>query len=223
MLSDSQKVSFISTPGARLKSVRMLVAQSRSEFEKNLGISENTLAAWESGKAPLSQKGAQRFVEAVRKYNVHCTVAWLLHGTGLPPMTRHNKKMPSYASQSSEDHTETDEEVALAKEIAAFQSNYSDAIVVLIVGDAMEPWYKHGDYVGGRKMAADKASSLVGSHCIVETESGDIFVRLLNRSKSPQAYILSSSNPHTTEENPVVYNVSLKFAAKVIWHRRRSS
>jgi phage repressor protein C with HTH and peptisase S24 domain len=200
----------------------MLVAQSRSDFEKNLGISENTLAAWESGKAPLSQKGAQRFVEAVRKHNIHCTVEWLIYGTGLPPMTRHNKKIPHFAVPHA-DHTETDQEVALAKEIAVFQSNYHDAIVVLVVGDAMEPWYRHGDYVGGRKVPSSQADALVGSHCIVETESEGIFVRLLSKSKATQAYVLSSTNPHTAEEHPVLYNVPLKSVARIIWHRRRTT
>ena len=75
------------TPGERLRRARVLAGlATRREFEAKYRISANTLQGWEQGKNPLSEKGAKRVVEAFTHEGLMCTLEWLLHGTGMPPL-----------------------------------------------------------------------------------------------------------------------------------------
>src|SRR5437879_3432321 len=124
----------LKSPGDRLKRARLLAGiTTRREFAQRHGVSVNTLQSWEQGKSALTVKGAQRLVTAFKKEGWLCSVEWLLKGAGLPP--RHFDTGHSFLNEDL-----MQEEERIYKEIQFFKQNNSNAIVLTISDNAMEPF-----------------------------------------------------------------------------------
>ncbi|MBM7073003.1 helix-turn-helix transcriptional regulator [Shewanella sp. 202IG2-18] len=191
---------------SRVKGIRMQLGLSRKKFEQATGISSNTLQAWELGKNHLTEKAASKLCLALEKIGVNCTVDWLLHGNGIPPR----------AFQTSEQSF--DEDVRILKEVAFFEANNPSSIVIIVMDDAMMPFYKIGDYVAGCQKSSEYTDLLVGTNCIVTLYSGKMLLRHLSKDVHG-CYNLYSLNPDTQVENACVLDCKIQRIAQVVWHR----
>ena len=86
--------------------------------------------------------------------------------------------------------------------------------------DGMLPIYSIGDYVAGVYQTEQAIKTLIGLNCIMKLINGDIIVRNLRPGKEANKYTLYCINIETTVGEPIIYNIKLEFAAKIIWHRR---
>ena len=75
------------SPAKRLYHLRHTVCHNRLIFCERHAISPHTLSTWEKGKKPVTEKGANKLIEAFAKEGILCSVEWLLHGVGLSPTT----------------------------------------------------------------------------------------------------------------------------------------
>ena len=203
--------------GGRVKSARMLSGHSRTAFAKISNISAATLRAWEEpneGRYGLTQKGAERLIEALSHCNINCTIAWLLLGDGFGPSIAGKTINPLNLDF---EQINWGVEESILKDIAAFKANNHNAIVTMISDETMSPFFSNGDYVGGCLESDSDIKKLIGTNCIIDTGS-DFLVRKITACHK-NLYTVTSVNPSLPE--PIILSVQIKSAAEIVWHRWR--
>lgn len=204
-------MSFLPTPGNRIKFARSILRLTRREFEQLHEISVNTLQSWESDKNDLTKKGAQKLNNAFVKSGLLCTEDWLMTGKG---------QLPTLLENAFELPNKFDEDFCILREIEAFKAINPDPIVVIMSDNGMEPLYCIGEYVGGNKKHNEQINSLIGENCIIETTAGDVLVRKILSGSRNQVFNLACINI-STNQVPVIPDIKIKFAAKIIMHRKK--
>lgn len=203
----------------RIKNIRDTLGITRKEFGAKSGISTNTLRAWESGTNPISPKVAKKLAQGFAKCGIQCQPEWILDGVGLSPR-EFSDQIAMDDSLSTKD-AGWDDSIAILKEIQFFESQHTDAVVIAIADDSMEPMYSIGEYVGGIKVQGKDIDNLIGQPCIIEDETGYIYVRKLQKGLTPNTYTFYSLNPKTSAQEPIIFNRKAITAAKIIWHRKQ--
>lgn len=90
-------------------------------------------------------------------------------------------------------------------------------IAVQVRGRDMFPVYRDGDLLIGTRRPPEPISDFIGLDCIVETMSGEHYVKLLVRSAAPgRVNLRSPVNP----SEPEIENVKLRWAAPIEVIRR---
>lgn len=211
------------TPGSRLKFAReKLLKLSRADITKKYGLSSDTLAAWENGKNPLTEKGLDKCIKIFSNESLIVSREWILTGKGVDPsfkfdLNKYFKNMPT--EQSDE---KVEDAILLAKEIEFFRSLSSDSVTGLISNEDMLPLYSRGDYVGGRLLFGEDISACIGKDCIINTEDGAVYIRRVVRNADNETYNLVCLNPsYNGNPEPVIFGVKIKSAAPIVWHRRQ--
>lgn len=215
----------ISGRARRLKTARILTGFSRKEFCKEHHFSLSTLEAWESGRNPLTLKGAKKIVECLKSSGIYCGVAWIMDEVGLAPRTLTEMQSGLLPAKPLPEATDSlkevfDPEITVLKEAAYFKHLNPYAHVALIVDDAMEPYFSRGDYVGGIYQSGAALKKLLYKTCIVTTKNHGSLVRKLFPGSESGKYTLASLNHATTVVPPILHDVEVIFAASVIWHRK---
>lgn len=210
------------TPGDRLKHVRSLLNLSRSYLEKKHGLPQPTLKAWENLPDALikSEEGVSRCIAIYRKEGIVLGKDWLLTGQGLAPQVSFNLTQRFAQKDTSALNYEEDEELCMIRDANAFRESHSNAVILIVSNDEMRPFYKPGDYVGGRLRYNENIETVINKDCIIQLKDGDKYFRRVIRNKQ-QGYNLTCLNPTETTAEPVIYNVEIACAAPVIWHRCR--
>ncbi len=180
-------------------------------MQEQFYISVNTLQSWESDKNSLTTNGANKLQMAFARAGLVCSEEWLLTGKGQPPMLLHDDIQPS---------SEITEDLCILRELEVFKAINPDAIAILITDNGMEPLYEIGDYVGGNKKKKDQILAIIGQNCIVETIHGETLVRKVLRGSTEQLYTLVCINAYTDQE-PILPDMKLNFAANIVWHRKK--
>lgn len=215
------------SPGDRLRRARMLAGlNTRREFENKHHISANTLQGWEQGKNPLSEKGARRVVEAFKDEGLICTTQWLLSGKGMPPRPYEMLKTGMRVNGSDPNEVNKlnlNEEECIYKETQLFKELYPSAIVISITDDAMAPYFKEGDYVGGVQVPNEALTHYHNALCILELENNLILPRMLQPGTQDNRYTASCTNPNTRISPLNIYDAKVICAAPIVWHRRKLS
>lgn len=221
-MSENMTVNNLISPGARLKYVReQLIKLSRAEISKKYGLSPDTLAAWENEKIPVTEKGIDRCIKIYNSENLLVSKEWLLTGEGLSPnfsfeLSRYFKNFPS-----SGENSEADDHFLLIKEIEYFKSLSQNSIVALVPNQDMLPLYSIGDHVGGRLKYDNDIRDCVGKDCIILLEDEAVCIRRVAKGKDDNHYNLVCINPsYDGNSEPVMFNMKIKSAAPIIWHRR---
>ena len=99
-----------------------------------------------------------------------------------------------------------------------FKEKYTQAVIMMVSGDEMRPFYKPGDYVGGKMRFGEEIATVVNKDCIVHLKNGHRhFHRLIKDTQG--RYNLTCLNPNENMPEAVLYNVEIEGAASVIWHR----
>jgi transcriptional regulator with XRE-family HTH domain len=208
--------------GIRLKTLRLIAGFSRRALEKKYGISANTIQAWETGKNPLTKKGAKRIVDILRQEELQFSTEWLLYGIGIPPRSTDEINLEISDSKSPQTiHVNLDEEETILKEVQNFKDVNSDSTVIVVMDDGMEPYYSLGDFVGGRRFYAKDIAKYIGMHCIIETFDKQIFLRQLIEGKEEDCYSAACINPRSIVVPFALQNIKINSVAPVIWIRRR--
>lgn len=92
---------------------------------------------------------------------------------------------------------------------------FNDGLVAVeIVGGSMSPVYEDGDLLFYSRASLGVPTEAVGSKCVCEDESGDVWVKQVKRGSAPGLFHLVSLNP--TAEN--MHDVKLKWAAPIVMH-----
>lgn len=212
----------------RLKLARKLTNLTLDEIPEKFGISKHTFYAWESGRNPIKEKMVSKIIHSLRQAGIYCTAEWLLFGTGLSPRFMHEVSQASDTllsqpekESSVDEFNQFYEEIAIFSEIKVFQKVNKNADVRFVSDDAMLPLYAPGEYVGGiRYFGEDIFHKALNTNCIVETKTGESFIRHLLKGRQPGLYTLVSLNANAHTANLVLYDTDLKSAAPIIWHRR---
>lgn len=208
--------------GQRLKRLRNLANLPRKIIAEHYDININTLKGWEIGRhGGLTKKGAQHFLQLLSQHGVKCELEWLLFGTGAPPTVHEIFSAASSTAEPNDDaYFIPDSEPQCAHELALFQQQ-APTLHFRVSDDAMAPKYQCGDYVAGIKRHDSHPLQVLHLDCIVETTTGEILLRHVRDYVPPLHYTLLALNPYSTVAQPTRYEVPLRSAAPVIWHRRR--
>lgn len=92
----------------------------------------------------------------------------------------------------------------------------SDVIAIRIEGDAMSPVYRDGDELLCERRTGAFVDNLVGTDCVVETEDGRRFIKVIARGSKPGCFNLRSFNPMIKD----VENVRIAWAAPIVMIKR---
>lgn len=210
----------------RLKLARKLSGVTLDEIPEKFGISKHTFYAWESGRNPIREKSLPKIIHALRQVGVYCAAEWLMEGTGLSPRFMHEVSAASDVLNSDRDESVDEweqfyDEMAIFSEIKVFQKVNKNTEVKFISDDAMLPLYAPGEYVGGARLIGEEINQkALNTNCIIETETGECYIRHLSVGREPGRYNLSCLNPHAHVSDLVLYDVGIKSAAPIIWHRK---
>lgn len=207
--------------GLRAKSLRMMAGLSRKNMAAHHDISAGTLQGWEDGRyGGLTRKGAQRFLLAIRQEGIACTLEWILEGTGIGPQVSEHLFHKKFPMASVEMHRDQHEVNAIRDELSFFGHRHPKAVHCVVLDDGMTPLYHIGDTLAGVARMDAEIEQLIGYDCIVGTQTGDVYVRHLERGAKHGIYDLMCKNPDTSVLYPTLHDMELSYAAPIIWVRR---
>lgn len=190
---------------------------SRAYLQEKYAIPEVTLKSWENGTTKLTKTGADRCVEIYRNEGLIINEDWVLDGIGLDPKA--TVTIGHYfATPTSKELPIEDDEIAMIRDANIFKENYPNAVIMVVSNDDMRPFYKPGDYVGGKMRFGSDIIDALNRDCIVILKNGERFFRRLIKN-SHNNYNLTCLNPNSETSEPVLFNVEIDSAAPVIWHR----
>lgn len=86
-----------------------------------------------------------------------------------------------------------------------------DLAVVQVDTNEMQPVYRSGDVLAGTKAIGKNLDNLIGRDCIVETTTGEKYIKFLSRGQSANTFTLRSFNPAVDD----VANVKVAWAAPI--------
>lgn len=203
--------------GERLRRIRNLANLSRKDLCDEASININTYIGYEVGRyGGLTKNGANKIIEYIALKGVYSTFEWLMYGVGQAPRVETGIQQTCF----EHNHDTFNEKQSISEEIFLFRKHYNHSIDYQIIDDGMLPFYAIGDYVAGVCHGCSSIDELIGANCIIQIESGDIIVRNLRQGREVNHYTLSCINPETTVNQPIIYDIKLTFAAKIIWHRK---
>jgi hypothetical protein len=210
----------LDTPGARLKYLRSILRLTRAYIEKKYKLPEITLKSWENGMIKISKNGIKRCVAVYKNEGLIVDEFWIADGKGLDPTVRlslgHYFAIPSEIVNLPID---ADDEIAMMRDAQEFRDRYSNGVVMIVSNDEMSPYYKAGDYVGGR-VRSNEFESLINKDCIIYLKGGGQYFRRLFKD-SLGRFNLACLNPMGRTAEPIIFNADIKSAAAVIWIRRK--
>lgn len=202
--------------GERLRRIRNLANLSRKDLCDEANVNINTYIGYEVGRyGGLTKNGANKIIDYIALKGVYTTFEWLMYGEGQAPRVETDIQQNCFLGNNA-----IDENKIILDEIFLFRKHYSNAIDYQIVDDGMSPFYDIGDYVAGVYEGFSSIDNLIGFNCILQIDSGGYIARNLRRGRKENYYTLSCTNPQTTVDHPIIYDVKLTFVAKIIWHRK---
>ena len=190
---------------------------SRTKFSQRTGISQNSLQNWEQGRnenTGVPEQSAKRLLEAFKKEGVDCTLEWLLYGVGEAPNSPFSHLNPLTPP------VKLREEDIIKEELALFKTLNGTTLDAVVSDDAMSPCFWPGDIVAGKSFQGDDIKKALGLPCIVQTETGGTFIRLLAEGEKAGLYNLICSNPQAMARTSTT-NVSLVNVAPISWIRKK--
>lgn len=217
MITEEKTEEQLDTPGDRLKCIRSSLHVSRAYLQDKYGLAEATLKSWENGTTRFKPAAAARCAEIYRKEGCIVSEDWIMQGIGLAPksivtISRY------FATPTETELPFEDDEIAMIRDANTFKESYTNAVVMVVSNDDMRPFYRPGDYIGGKMRYGNDIETLVDKDCIISLKNGERFFRRLIKNNTGQ-YNITCLNPNETTSEPVLYNVEIEGAAPIIWHR----
>lgn len=213
----STETQKLKTSSERLKYIRALLRVTRAYLEKKYDLPEVTLKSWENGKTKLTPSGAKRCVEIYLNEGILVSEDWIMEGIGLDP-TSSVKISQYFAMPTDKGLPAEDDEVRMLQDANSFKESHPEIVIMVVSNDDMRPFYKPGDYIGGKIRFRENVDTAVNKDCIIHLKNGGRFFRRLIKNHN-NGYNLTCLNPNETTSEPVLYNVEIDGAAPIIWHR----
>ncbi len=205
--------------GERLRRIRNLANLSRRALCDEAGLNINTFIGYEVGRyGGLTKKGADIIIPYLSSKGVYCSLDWLMNGIGKGPYIIPDMQLGKIGN-TTDFLINISEEQKIAEELLLFRTHYKNAIDYQIIDDGMLPIHKIGSYVAGIPCSGSSIQNIIGFDCIVQTVTNELIVRNLRAGRTQDDYTLTCSNPYTTLNHPIIYDVELLFAARIIWRR----
>ena len=209
--------------GLRLVTLRKTTRLSIKALCEKYNIGYSTLRQWEHARVSgLSKKGAKKIIDAVAKEGVRCSLSWLLHGIGQPPMQIDAKRpFEPYPEDLEEPEEIISEELHIRQEMEFFRSLHQDHLILEIYDDGMLPHYQQGDCVAGISHSGDQIQEVMNLNCIIETDDYQLFCRRLTPGEYKNTYNLYCLNPNTSAMPVIQTDVIVLRAAPIsrLWCR----
>ncbi len=186
-------------------------------------LSKSALQNWEDGRyGGLTEKGAKKFIQALEKENIECSLQWLLYGVGSPPVELYNHgrfslDLPNTAT--TQRPVSTDEE-AIEKELRFFKAVYGDTLDAIVRDNGLNPFLGIGDYVAGIRYTGKEINQAINQLCIVQTYEGLLLTRKLQAGSKTDYYTLTCTSPELELSDSVINDVKLFSVAPIAWVRK---
>lgn len=100
----------------------------------------------------------------------------------------------------------------------ALRTEGGEAVAIRVRSDAMSPVYRSGDTLIGVKSVGQHLDNMIGLDCIIVTDDGRRYVKMLQRGTVRGRFTLRSFSPR----EPDIENVKIRWAAPIQWIRRGS-
>lgn len=91
-----------------------------------------------------------------------------------------------------------------------------DVIGLEVEDDSMAPVYRAKDFLVCHRRAGRTAHNLIGLDCVVQTEAGGHYIKILKKGPKTGLFNLKSYNPVVDD----IEGVALEWAAPIVWIRR---
>ncbi len=183
------------------------------EFSTAHQVSVGALSSWESGASPITEKNIHKIISLLAAEGLICSKEWLLEGTGPSPYL--------YSSQAQEDKKKQPFDLTgqfvFFKEIESFKKAHPEMLITLVRDDAMHPFLRVGDYVGGSPLTEENSAKGDGHICIVEVKEGDFLVRQVFGQGDKT--LLLCTNPESKNNFLLLEETPLKIAPVVFMRR----
>lgn len=194
----------LASPGARgrrLKAVRKMLRMTIKEFAALCGSGMSTICQWEQGHlGGFVEKSARSVVRALQKTELVCSEDWLLFEHGIEPYFKKDEQKVLAAFHTAQLVPSSGTLLDLKTEMETFCKKDTSALILHLQDDAMAPWFKIGDYVGGQRVPPALVEQLIGDAVMVQTVAGQTLIRRLDSRSASGTYRLSATNPQTTAE-----------------------
>lgn len=211
-------LSNLTHPGERLKYIRdYMLRVSRSYITEKYHVPQVTLKAWELGTTKISITNLQKCIEIYRSEGLIISQDWVLYGKGLEPVSV-SVVNNYFSNPSDEEIASEDDEILMLQDLNMFKQNRVNVLTMMVSSDEMRPFYKPGDYIGGKMRDLALINDLANKDCIVILTSGAQIFRRLFINMAGQ-YNLTCLNPNENTAEPVLFNVEIQKIAPVVWHR----
>lgn len=207
--------------GERLQQLRRLARFTQTEMAKLINVSLSGYKGWEIGRhGGLPENRAIFLISIFQSEGINCNIEWLMHGIGNSPQKIQGySPIDNNASYQILGNIVKTEKKLIQNELQFFRSNYLNSIDLVILDDAMAPQFLPNDIVAGIKLLSKKFSQAIGLNCIIQTATGDILLRQLQKGIKKNRYTLICANSASHQEI-IMHEVELINVAPVLWHRR---
>lgn len=197
--------------GLRLKKLRQMIGLTSEALAKKMGVSRVTMSVWENAlyDRKFPEIYAPHLIKVLKEHGVDCEESWLLHGIGAPPLmtTAWSNQLTSKLTPSTEQTSHP--------EIQQFLSLHSNAVVMMVRDNTMEPFYHRGDWLGGYWQSSHDYIA-IGEGCIFETEQG-LDVRLAWEGQQKGLFDLVLANVSPNPQKPYkLSSIPLRRLAPII-------
>lgn len=180
--------------GLRLKLCRSMLKKTLKELGATSQVSIGSLSNWESGSSTISEKNVDKILNFLAAEGLICSKEWLLEGTGEAPY------LYASALSNEEKNRETfdlTDQFLFFKEIETFKRGHPEMVIMLVRDEAMLPFLRIGDYVGGAIIPRSDYAKEQGTVCIVEVKKEEFLIRQFY-TQGEKILLLSH---HTSAEN----------------------
>lgn len=198
--------------GQRLRQLRKLARLTLKQMGSDGQINPNTLAAWESALyAGLTQKGAIKVINRLKKEGIICDIEWLMHGNGNPPETLSVFQITDSVSNDKPDT------ICIENEIKLFETLHPNFIGMTLQDNHMAPNYKKGDYIAGVALPKDKLTLAAGKPVIAKLKENCLLCRHLIVDELDDSVALVASN--LSQANPaIIYTTATIEISLILYH-----
>ena len=191
--------------GRRLRALREKTGLNRSQFAREVNISEHTLKSFELGTRELPVQKAREYSRIFLFAGIDVSFEFLYYG--------------KETEQTDAKDSIMNDNLNIQNEIVFFKKNNPSSIIYTIQDSLMAPFYNKGDIVGGQKVTNEAQFSLFnGKVCIIEDNKGHQSVRRVI--KADQRKITACTLGSEDNALPLVDEIKAYSLAQVTrhWH-----
>ena len=207
--------------GSRVKLARQLTGMAKAVLIEKYHLKKHAFDCWEVGKILLTFEDAQILSNIFNDLGVNITSDWLLTGQTndmspimLNPLVQKQNNAQETAEILSTSHSTNDQStksttptkpifnknLTIIDEVNFFKNSYPDAEITIVQDNALSPFYKKGDYVGGRYSTDKTYLSLVGQICIIFCDNNHLITRKIFKYCGNSMFLVGATMPLEIDE-----------------------